>query len=292
MKTTFLTLLAVAAALPLVAQQEPPPEAPKPEANEEKAAGWLGVSAEASGDELLGHLGIEQGVTLSLVAEGSPADKAGLAENNVLTAVDGKAVGTMEELRDAIRAHKEGAEVDLTLYQQGKKVEKKVTLGAAPAVGGALLGAAPGLRILPAPGNMPQLQMQLRGLQGGNMFQFGREGLGRGSIRVNDRDGSVEVKTVDKNKEVTVYDETGEIEFEGPWDTPQDKAAAPPDIKRRIDALDFVFGGGGNPFRVEINPGNIPPPPPDPEVEEDPFEEDGEPEPQEDGAEPPAPVDE
>lgn len=83
--------------------------------------------------------------------------------------------------------------------------------------------AAP--KIQPEPGNI-QLQQQ-------------------STIRMMDGEGSVEFKSVGKNSEVTVRDKANEIVWSGPWDTPQDKAAAPDDIRNRIERLNINNGGGG-----------------------------------------------
>ncbi|MFN9027433.1 MAG: hypothetical protein ACK5VX_14690, partial [Akkermansiaceae bacterium] len=80
-------------------------------------------------------------------------------------------------------------------------------------------------KIQPEPGNI-QLQQQ-------------------STIRMMDGEGSVEFKSVGKNSEVTVRDKANEIVWSGPWDTPQDKAAAPDDIRNRIERLNINNGGGG-----------------------------------------------
>lgn len=49
--------------------------------------------------------------------------------------------------------------------------------------------------------------------------------------------GSLEMKTTEKGKEVIVKDPKGKLIFEGPWDTEQDKAAAPEDIRERIESM-------------------------------------------------------
>jgi serine protease Do len=57
----------------------------------------------------------------------------------------------------------------------------------------------------------------------------------------------VEVKAKDGAKEVTVRDQLGNVTWTGPWDTAQDKAAAPAGIRQRVDTLniDSSFKGAG-----------------------------------------------
>ncbi len=78
------------------------------------------------------------------VTKGSPAEKAGLQGSDkafeangeqvmiggdIVTAVDGKAVETMQELSAAVRAQKPGDEVELTVLRDGKEIKVTVTLG-------------------------------------------------------------------------------------------------------------------------------------------------------------------
>ena len=49
-------------------------------------------------------------------------------------------------------------------------------------------------------------------------------------------------------------DGSGKIQFEGPWDTPQDKASAPPDVRDRIEAVSGMFGDGAGMLQMEVVP--------------------------------------
>jgi hypothetical protein len=68
------------------------------------------------------------------------------------------------------------------------------------------------------------------------------------------------VKSSDGSKEVTVRDAQDNVIWTGPWDTEQDKAAAPAEVRKRVDSLnlDTTFKGGG--LRFQMNkpapPGN------------------------------------
>jgi hypothetical protein len=72
-------------------------------------------------------------------------------------------------------------------------------------------------------------------------------------------DGSgVEVKTQDGGKEVRVLGPGGKVEWEGPYDTPQDKEAAPPEVREKIDGMNIDMDFKGNGLRLHMRPG--PPP--------------------------------
>ena len=51
---------------------------------------------------------------------------------DVITAVDGKAVETMEDLSAAVKAQKPGDKVELTVLRNGKEITVTVNLGEGP----------------------------------------------------------------------------------------------------------------------------------------------------------------
>lgn len=92
---------------------------------------------------------------------------------------------------------------------------------------------------------------QQGGIQGGVEVHQGA------TFRLMDNDGSIELKSFEGGKEITVRDKDQNIVWTGPWDTEQDKAAAPEDVRRRVERLDFDAGGNGLKLRLR----NIPPVP-------------------------------
>lgn len=94
---------------------------------------------------------------------------------------------------------------------------------------------------------MPQIPQQ-GGIQGGIEVHQGA------TFRLMDNDGSIELKSVEGGKEITVRDKDQNIVWTGPWDTEQDKAAAPEDVRRRVERLDFDAGGNGLRLRLRNMP--------------------------------------
>ena len=74
------------------------------------------------------------------------------------------------------------------------------------------------------------------------------------TIRMMDNDGSIELKSNDGGKEVTIRDKNNKISWSGPWDTAQDKAAAPDDVRRRVERLNLDSKFQGNGLRLQIQP--------------------------------------
>lgn len=68
-----------------------------------------------------------KGVKITDIDDASAADKAGLKKDDVITTIDGKAVTTVDELKDAIRNLKEGDTIKITYLRDGKS--QSATLG-------------------------------------------------------------------------------------------------------------------------------------------------------------------
>jgi S1-C subfamily serine protease len=105
--------------------------------------GINGISVTAEIAQLLG-LGDERGVLVMNVVQGSPAEKAGLkgaglgsgqgrlVSADVIVAVNGTAVSTMEELVSEIQRGQVGDTLNLTVVRNGERQEIPVTLAARP----------------------------------------------------------------------------------------------------------------------------------------------------------------
>lgn len=76
------------------------------------------------------------------------------------------------------------------------------------------------------------------------------------TFRLSDEKGCVEIQTNNGSKEVTVRDADQKIAWSGPWDTAQDKAAAPEEVRQRIEALNIDSCFRSNGFSLRF--GNIP----------------------------------
>ena len=74
------------------------------------------------------------GIYINTVYENSPAEEAGLAKGNIITAFDGQTVKSMSELKSLLAYYRFGETVDLTIMVQSADgyTEKTVsiTLGA------------------------------------------------------------------------------------------------------------------------------------------------------------------
>lgn len=95
---------------------------------------FLGVSTAAVSEldpQALAELGItgDNGAVITRVEPGSAADSAGLVAGDVIISIDGEAVSTPSELRQRIRAHEPGDEVDLEVQRSGTTETLAAILG-------------------------------------------------------------------------------------------------------------------------------------------------------------------
>jgi putative serine protease PepD len=108
---------------------------------------YLGVGIATITDALSSQLGLPAGVEVTQVTPGGPADDAGLKAadattvvggqefptgGDVITAVNGKAVSTSEELQSVIGAMKPGDSASITYSRDGSEHTVQVTLGTRP----------------------------------------------------------------------------------------------------------------------------------------------------------------
>ncbi|HEX8233808.1 MAG TPA: Do family serine endopeptidase [Caulobacteraceae bacterium] len=97
---------------------------------------WLGVNAQTVTGEIAQSLGLSrpQGVLVGAVFPGSAADRAGLKEGDVVTAVDGQQVFEEAALNYRVATRNVGDQVQITVLRGGR--EQRLTARAEPAPGG------------------------------------------------------------------------------------------------------------------------------------------------------------
>lgn len=89
---------------------------------------YIGVSVTDVSEETMGY-GLPAGAAVKAVSEDSPAEKAGLQVNDIITAVNGKEISGRTGLSEAVSAASVGDTLTLTVYRQGKTISVDVTVG-------------------------------------------------------------------------------------------------------------------------------------------------------------------
>jgi serine protease Do len=94
--------------------------------------GWLGVSIEQITPEKARSLKIPEGTKGTIVAEitkGSPAERAGIQKNDVITAYNGKPIPDPVSLQNAVSMSAIGSQVKVTVQRDGKRLDIPVKIG-------------------------------------------------------------------------------------------------------------------------------------------------------------------
>ena len=89
---------------------------------------YIGVTVTDVSEETMGY-GLPAGAAVKAVSEDSPAEKAGLQVNDIVTAVNGKEISGRTGLSEAVSAASVGDTLTLTVYRQGKTISVDVTVG-------------------------------------------------------------------------------------------------------------------------------------------------------------------
>ncbi len=96
--------------------------------------GWLGVSIQALSPDMRRHFGLkeEKGVLINQVYENSPAEKAGLREEDIILQYNGKDITDPTQLRNLVASTPPGKVVELKIFRDGRIISLKVTIEELP----------------------------------------------------------------------------------------------------------------------------------------------------------------
>ncbi|MBQ8965800.1 trypsin-like peptidase domain-containing protein [Ruminococcus sp.] len=88
---------------------------------------YIGVSVETVSDDMKNY-GIPEGAVVRAINEDSPAAKAGLQENDIITKADGEDITSSNDLVAKVRKTSKGDKLELTVYRQGKELTLDLTV--------------------------------------------------------------------------------------------------------------------------------------------------------------------
>jgi predicted metalloprotease with PDZ domain len=139
MRISSLTLFVV---LPLLlagssctlGQKNPESLKPVQESQESARRGWLGVSISdmtgaKAGDK---HGPTKHGVLVTGVTEDSPAEKAGIKEDDIITSFSGKSVEEADDLVQAVRKSVPGSKAGIVVMRKDRSTTLQATIGKLP----------------------------------------------------------------------------------------------------------------------------------------------------------------
>jgi serine protease Do len=96
--------------------------------------GYLGVFMQALDTDLREglDLDVDNGVLISGVEKGGPADEAGLKDGDVIVSFNGQKVKDPDDLRDLVRGTKPGEKVEVEVVREGETKKLTLTVGEWP----------------------------------------------------------------------------------------------------------------------------------------------------------------
>jgi serine protease Do len=225
------------------------------------ATAFLGVVTSDIPEILAEHLRLQNGIGIvvrSQLPEG-PAAKAGLAVNDVITRMAGQAITSPQDLSQLVASKQPGERVALEFIHRGETTSLEIVLGTRPETTAAV--EPPSVEQLNLDALPKELADRVRGAIQGNLGKLDssledeklmippameealqalqqRLQLHTGTtLRMKDDHGSVELKTDNGHKQITLRDPQNQIVFSGPWNTEADKAAASVEARQRIADL-------------------------------------------------------
>jgi serine protease Do len=93
--------------------------------------GQLGIIVQKVTSDMASSLGLSEarGVIVSQVQPGSAAERAGIKQGDVITALNGTAIDDANSFRNQVASTQPGTEVNLTLQRGGREQQLRATLG-------------------------------------------------------------------------------------------------------------------------------------------------------------------
>jgi hypothetical protein len=218
---------------------------------------FLGVGTQPVSPDLARHLKLPKGLYLAVreVEPGSPADQAGLKEDDLLTHLDDQVLVNLEQLQALVRQRKAGETVTVKYLREGKPAEAKATLTerevvpVAPAGRGRAWGASP---LDPFWGGEPfgeahrEMRERLQRAFPGPALGLPHPGAGgvveqhqssRSSTMVND-EGTFTFREQNGDKHFRAEDRSGKVLFDGPVNTEEERGQVPEAVRGLLRSMD------------------------------------------------------
>ena len=86
---------------------------------------YIGVGADTVDSDMVDY-GLPEGAVIRTITEGSPAEKAGLQEKDIITKVNDTEIKEANDLVKVVRKSSKGDELTLSVYRQGEEMTIKV----------------------------------------------------------------------------------------------------------------------------------------------------------------------
>jgi len=97
--------------------------------------GWIGVEPQNLSPELANSIGLTRntnGVIISGVLEGGPADRGGIKPGDFITAINAKSIADVRDLLNQVAAIEPGQNLKLTVIRKSKELNLTLVVGQRP----------------------------------------------------------------------------------------------------------------------------------------------------------------
>ena len=91
-------------------------------------ASYMGIQGQDVSTEASELYGVPEGAVVVEVVQGSPADKAGIQQGDIITELDGRTVSSMSQLQDTLQYYAAGETVDVVVQRSGNNGYEAQTL--------------------------------------------------------------------------------------------------------------------------------------------------------------------
>jgi hypothetical protein len=194
---------------------------------------YLGVSTSPPPEALAEQLKLPKGVGLlvDFVDAKGPAAAAGIRKNDVLTKLDDQLLTSPQHLAVLVRMHKPKDKVALTLCREAREQKVAAELGESEeAAREADIGLQP---VLPQPTARGNAMQQM----------FSRMNAGAGaattsSSSFSDGEHTLTVTASGREKHLLATDRDGNVLFNGPVTTEEQRKAVPPEILKKFETME------------------------------------------------------
>jgi hypothetical protein len=265
-------------AIPPVPPVAPAPPAPPPRGlfhehdnGPKEPVTFLGVETSDVPRVLSEQMGLPRGfgVVVDYVVPNGPAAVAGLQPSDIIRMLNDQQIANPSQLGKLVRSFAEGTSVDLTLLRKGKEMKISVKLGKkeVPVERGPF-GFEPEWNFddldkmkfdFKAPDMTAvreavarakdqamrardEAQRAVRGLRivttDDGLTKSTRIDLGKATITFSDDQGELKMESVDGRKMLTAKDAQGNVLFNGPIDTGEQRAKLPANVRQRFEKLE------------------------------------------------------
>lgn len=246
------------------AHGNPPPPAgaatdqPAPPPKPASFTAYLGVVSSPLSAIMRDQLNLQpnQGIVVLAIAPDGPAAKAGITTNDILTRIHDVAIHTPQDLTKTLATRKPGDQVQVQLIRKGKPTACTVTLGGRLTQLSSPQPLDPEVRKIldSATNDHGTRTFRIEIAKADDSHEI--EVRNSSSIHMLDDKGSIEMKSINDHREITLRDKENKVIWSGPWTTDNEKNAAPANVRERMKQLDIeaIFESGNMRLKIPSNP--------------------------------------